>query len=296
MRSGGRIVALVTNTALGALCAVTASSLFSIGLVLQALEARSIPAGHSFRLSLIGQLLKRRRWVLGGFVMLIGFGFHITAFLTAPLTVVQPSLAFGLLVLLGFGLRAQGESMNRREAIGVAGIIVGVVALTFTTPSKGGDDAGARSLIIALGALAVIALIPHLGVLVRRRRGGATTMLATLGAGAGYALTGLTTKLLSDAAADSDWLASAFWLAITMIVALLAFIDQNSALQEGDVVEVGPIVFVVPIVVPVLLAPALVGEGWGDTPLGALPMLLSLAVVCVGAFTLSGSTRVAAAS
>jgi hypothetical protein len=292
----GLIVAPVTNIALGALCAVTASSLFSIGLVLQALEARTISADYSFRLSLIGQLAKRRRWVLGGLVMLVGFGFHVTAFMAAPLTVVQPALAAGLLVLLWFGLRAQGQSINRREALGVAGIVLGIVALTFTTPNRTAGEAGAGSLVISLGALALVALVPHVGALVRFRRGGGTGLLATLGAGAGYALTGLTTKLLSDAIAGSEWLLAAGWLAVTALVAGLAFIDQNSALQQRDVIEVGPIVFVVPVVVPVLLAPLLVGEGWAGTPIGVLPLLLSLAVVCAGALTLSGSAGVAAAA
>jgi hypothetical protein len=293
----GLIVAPVTNTALGALCAVTASSLFSIGLVLQALEARTIPADHSFRLSLIVQLAKRRRWVLGCVVMLVGFAFHVTAFMAAPLTVVQPALAGGLLVLLWFGLRAQGQTINRREALGVAGIVLGIVALTFTTPDRTADVAGGASLFLSLGTLALVALVPHVGALVRSRRGGGgTSLLATLGAGAGYALTGLTTKLLSDAIAHSQWLIAAGWLVITALVAGLAFIDQNSALQGRDVIEVGPIVFVVPVVVPVLLAPVLVGEGWAGTPIGVLPLLLSLAVVCAGAVTLSGSAGVASAA
>ena len=81
------------DSALGALAAVTASALFSAGLVLQSLEARTVPAEHSLRLSLIGGLLGRRRWVLGGLLMVLGFGFHVGALLLAPLTVVQPSLA-----------------------------------------------------------------------------------------------------------------------------------------------------------------------------------------------------------
>jgi hypothetical protein len=112
----------------------------------------------------------------------------------------------------------------------------------------------------------------------------------------GYSITGLTTKLLSDAIADGDLLRAAGWLAATALVAALVFIDQNSALQDRDVIEVGPIVFVVPVVVPVLLAPALVGEGWADTPIGVIQLLLSLAVVCAGAAILSGSAGVAAAA
>src|SRR4051812_31253252 len=83
----------MTSTWLGALAAATASSLFSVGLVLQASEARNIPESYALRPSLITQLARRPPWVLGGAVILIGFGFHVTALAIAPLTVVQPALA-----------------------------------------------------------------------------------------------------------------------------------------------------------------------------------------------------------
>ena len=57
----------------------------------------------------------------------------------------------------------------------------------------------------------------------------------------------------------------------------------------------GPIVYVVPVVLPVLLAPALVGESWGDAPHGAAPLFLALVIVCVGTAALAGSSSVAAA-
>src|SRR3954453_18542644 len=140
----------MTSIWVGALAAVTASSLFSIGLVLQAGDARSTPVNEAFRLSLITGLVRRPRWVLGGFVILIGFGFHVAALSTAPLTVVQPALAFGLLVLMGVALRDPGERAGRREIAGLAGIIVGLVALTFTTPSRASGDDDTESIAIAL--------------------------------------------------------------------------------------------------------------------------------------------------
>src|SRR3954470_13616673 len=121
----------MTSVELGALTAVTASSLFSVGLVLQAGEARTVPVRYALRLSLITQLARRPRWVFGGVVILIGFGFHVTALALAPLTVVQPALAAGLLVLLAVGLRDPRERAGPRELSGLAGIIVGLVALTF---------------------------------------------------------------------------------------------------------------------------------------------------------------------
>ena len=283
----------MTSIWLGALAAVTASSLFSVGLVLQASEARTVPADYALRLSLITQLARRPRWVLGGFVILIGFGFHVAALATAPLTVVQPALAAGLLVLMAVGLRDPDERVGARELWGLAGIIVGLVALTFTTPSKGSGEDDPESIAIALAALGAAVLIPQVLAFARTRDGREGSLLVTFGAGAAYAMTGLTTKLFSDNFTASDWAAALFWLALTMLVAALALIDQTTALQRRSIVEVGPIVYVVPVVIPVLLAPALVGEGWGDAPHGVGPLLLSLGVVCVAAGVLASSSTVA---
>jgi drug/metabolite transporter (DMT)-like permease len=283
----------MTSIWLGALAAVAASSLFSVGLVLQAGEARTIPADYALRLSLITQLARRPRWVLGGLVILIGFGFHVVALATAPLTVVQPALAAGLLVLMAVGLRDPDERAGPRELAGLAGIIIGLIALTFTTPSRATGDDDPESIAIALAALGAAVLIPQILAIARTRHHREGTLLVTFGAGAAYAMTGLTTKLFSDNFTASDWAAAVFWLALTALVAAVALIDQTTALQRRSIIEVGPIVYVVPVVIPVLLAPALVGEGWGNAPHGVGPLLLSLVVVCVGAAVLASSSTVA---
>ena len=172
------------DLALGAMAAVTASALFSAGLVLQSLEARTVPAEHSLRLSLIGRLLGRRRWVLGGLLMVVGFGFHVGALLLAPLTVVQPSLAAGLVVLLAVGARSGGEPIRSRALLAVAAISLGVVSLTLSAPDRTTVSAGKvpRSPACrAPGALGGRATA-RLAVPDRRHRGGQSA--ATIGAGA----------------------------------------------------------------------------------------------------------------
>jgi hypothetical protein len=106
-------------------------------------------------------------------------------------------------------------------------------------------------------------------------------------------MTGLTTKLFSDNLTADEWPAAVFWLVLTAMVAAVALVDQTTALQQRSVVDVGPIVYVVPVVVPVLLAPALVGEGWGDAPHGVGPLLLSLGLVCAATGVLASSSTVA---
>jgi len=279
------------DSALGAVAAVTASALFSAGLVLQSLEARTVPAEHSLRLSLIGGLLGRRRWVLGGLLMVVGFGFHVGALLLAPLTVVQPSLAAGLVVLLVVGARSGGEPIRSREVLAVVAISLGVLGLTLTAPERTTISAGDLALAVGLGALGAVALLPHALAALDRRHRQAGSLVATVGAGAAYSLTGLTTKLISDRLDAGDSAGAALWLALTIAGASLALVDQTTALQRRGATQVGVIIYVMPVVVPVLLAPLLVGETWGSS---AAPLALSVAAVCAGAASLAGSRQVSA--
>jgi len=184
--------------ALGALSAVTASVLFSVGLVLQSLEARTMPGEYSLRLSLITHLLGRRRWLAGCLTMVAGFGFHVLALLLAPLAVVQPSLTAGLVVLLVAGIREDAEPVHAREVLAVIAIGIGVVGVTVAAGQRTALSASTARLALALSPLAAVAISPY-GL--RLRRGGHDSeagVSATLGAGAAFALTGLTTKLVSD--------------------------------------------------------------------------------------------------
>lgn len=275
--------------ALGAVAAVTASALFSLGLILQSLEARTVPHDHALRLSLIRQLLGRPRWVVGAALMVLGFGLHVIALLFAPLTVVQPALAAGLVVLLVAGARTEGEPVGTRERTAVVALSLGVVALTLTSPERTIASPDAVTLVLVLGALAGVAVLPV--VLAHQRPSG---LMVTIGAGAAYSLTGLTTKLLSDAASAGDVGLAALWLVVTAVGAMLALLDQTTGLQRQGATKVGVTIYVMPVVVPVLLAPVLVGEAWSDSPGGGLPLAVALAVVCAGAAALSTSRQVVA--
>ncbi len=277
---------------LGAIAAVIASALFSVGVVLQAAEARQVPAAGALRPAVIAQLLRRRRWVLGGALMLVGFAFHAGALTLAPLTVVQPALAAGLLVLLALGARSDGIPVTRRELAAVAAITAGLVGLTLTAPERTTVTAGGAALALVLGGLTALALVPYGAAALGRR--GLGSLVPAVAAGAAYSVSAVTTKLFSDGLDGGEWLGAALWLAATMVAGALALLDQTTALQHGRTTQVGAIVYVLPVVIPVLLAPVLVGESWADSPAGGVPLALSIAVVCLGAATLGGSQRIAA--
>ena len=95
--------------ALGIICAIGASALYNTSIALQALEARDVGHEHALRVSLIGRLIKNPRWLLATGIGLLGWPLEIAALLLAPLTVVQPCLACGLVLLLWLGVTRLGE-------------------------------------------------------------------------------------------------------------------------------------------------------------------------------------------
>lgn len=276
--------------ALGIAAAVGASLLYNTSIALQALEAREVPGEHSLRLSLIGRLVRNRRWLGATGLGLLGWPLEILALLLAPLTVVQPCIASGLILLLWLGATRLGERPGWREGVAVGAIVVGVVGVGLTAPERSTDHAGTAAIAVALVLVAIPVLLPF----ALRRRAERIGLLMVIGAGFGYAWTAIASKLLTDELAAGVLLAAIAWLATAAASEGLALLNEMSALQRRAATHVAPVMFAVQVIVPVLLAPLIFGESWGDTPLGGAALAACLALTVAGAVLLAGSRTVGA--
>ncbi|HJX33179.1 MAG TPA: hypothetical protein VJ257_03185 [Solirubrobacterales bacterium] len=276
--------------ALGILAAVGASLLYNTSIALQALEAREVPGEHSLRPSLIGRLVRNRRWLGATGLGLLGWPLEIVALLLAPLTVVQPCLASGLILLLWLGATKLGEAPGRREAVAVTAIIVGLAGVAWAAPDRSTDHAGAGVLALALGLVAIPIAAPY----ALRGRAIAVGLLPVISAGFGYAWTGIASKLLTDELAAGALLVAIAWLATAAASEGLALLSEMSALQRRPATHVAPVMFAVQVLVPVLLAPLIFGESWGSTPLGGVALVAFMAISVAGTMLLAGSRAVGA--
>ena len=125
-------------------------------------------------------------------------------------------------------------------------------------------------------------------------RANAIAALAVLSAGCGYAWTAIASKLLTDELAAGALLVAAAWLITAAASEGVALLSEMSALQRRTATQVAPTMFAVQIIVPVLLAPLIFGESWGDTPLGGVALVASMAVAVAGTVLLAGSRSVGA--
>jgi drug/metabolite transporter (DMT)-like permease len=263
----------MSSVVLGAGAACAASSLYNLGLALQALDAREAPADDALRPALLLRLVRRGRWLAGTALNLLGWPLQTAALLLAPLTVVQPALAFGLVLLLLVGARHLHERVGVRETLAVLGILAGVALLALVAPDASTHHAGDAALAAVFGGVGVLALLPF------ALRGGGVLM--TLGAGAALAWSGLSTKLVADALHDGHVTTLLMWAAATGVASGLGLLAEMSALQRRPATQVAPVVFVVQVLVPVLAAPLLVGEHWHH-PVGVVAGIAVVVVCALG--------------
>jgi hypothetical protein len=179
----------------GLAAAVLAACCYECGYLLQALEARGAPRERALRASLLLGLAEQRRWLVGTGLSVAGAVLQVIALALAPVTLVQPVLALGLVALLLLARSQLGEDVGAAEAAGAAAVIAGVVAVGVASPGRSSHISSVTALVILLGVLGVLTLLPF------ALRSRAPLALAAVGAAAGDALAAVALKLTADAAA-----------------------------------------------------------------------------------------------
>jgi drug/metabolite transporter (DMT)-like permease len=278
--------------ALGGVAAAAAgAACFDGGLALQALDAREIPHEHGLQPALLARLARRPRWLAATGLAFAGWPFHLLALALAPLSLVQPTLALGLVLLLYLGHRLLGEHVGRTEMLAVAGVVGAVAVLAWAAPPETSHHAGPARVALGLVPLGILALLPVALPRIGRRP---AAWLLPFAAGAAYAFTGVSSKLLVDDVRTDALDGALLWLTVTAVMGLAGLLIEMSALQVRPATHVGPNVFVVQVAVPVLLAPLVSGESWTNTPLSGGVILLAVAATAVSAVALARSPAVAA--
>jgi drug/metabolite transporter (DMT)-like permease len=273
----------MVDLALGIAAAVGSSTLYSLGIAYQASDAKASPREQHLRAALLIGLLRRTRWLLGTGLTVLGWPLQVLALSLAPLVVVQPALAMGLLVLLVAAERMLGEHAGRSEHIAMVAIVVGVICVALCAPPVSHTHTSEQlTITIVLVVLGLASLLPY----ALRLAGHSRAELTMCGAGLAFAWSAIATKLAADDLHTGHTLTALVWALSTLIASIVGLLSEMSALQSRPAIQVAPVVFVTQTLVPVVLAPLLLGERFSDTPLGGVPLALSLALLIGGAVML----------
>ncbi|MGH2913440.1 MAG: hypothetical protein ACRDMX_00455 [Solirubrobacteraceae bacterium] len=276
-----------SDVALGIAASVVAALLLATGTIVQALHAREVEHHHGLRLSLLGRLLSSRRWLAGTAIGYLAFPFQLAALTQAPLVVVQPVYACGLLLLLAAGARLFGEHVGATEWEASIAIVAGIVLVTWGAPKGRDTPVNEAALMAAVGVLVLASLAPYP---FRERCGRHTVVLS---AAAGFAAANLAVKGISHGLIVHAYAIAAAYLVLAAVGSTVAMLNQMTAFQRHRAAEVVPLTSSVPTFLPLLLGLVVLHEHWAGAALGGAPFGVGAAVVLVGVWVVSRSAPVA---
>jgi hypothetical protein len=268
---------------LGILAAIGASVFYSLGIALQAMDAKESPGEDHLRLSLVWGLIRQGRWMLGTGLSILGWPLQVIALLLAPLVVVQPALAAGLIVLVFLGQRMLHEHAGIHEYVAMAAIVIGVIGAGLCAPPRSTGHTSERlTILLVLLGLGLASLVPYILRALHRSWASLTIVCA----GLAYGWSGIATKLASDDLSHGYFVVAIAWALGTAGASAVGVLSESSSLQARPAIQVAPIVFVTQTIVPVVVAPLLFGERFSATPLSGVPLACSLALLVAGAAVL----------
>jgi uncharacterized membrane protein len=226
---------------------------------------------------------------LGGFaIMTAGWGFFLKAVANAPVSIVQPVLGFGLVVLALFSVMFLRERLRAAEWSGVALMVAGIVLLGISGSGEQRATTGASwpALLVVSGILlAVLASVVPLG-----RSGRLVPLPVILGFGAGVliGLGALYTKALflglEAGAGAFVWLV---FLPLTVVANVAGIWVQQAGFQQGRALIVVAVNAVTNKLVTILGGTAILGEQLPNEPILANARIAGFVTILVGTMVLA---------
>lgn len=257
--------------------------MFNLGLALQALEARGAPKRLALRLGLVGNLLKRPRWLVGQVLGTVGIAPQVYALSVAPFALVQPLLAVGLLALLAIAAVALGEEVGVVAVAGVVAIIAGVALVAWGIPARHDAHRSVPWILAVVVGLGLAALAPYplawLGI-----DSAAAVIVAS---GCGFAVTNVVTKLLSDDFSHGHVWQAAIWAVVGLAFGVLATITGMTAFQLRPAAIVVPVTTSVQTFLPILLEPLFLVERWSSARAYGIPLFGGTLLALVGSVVIA---------
>jgi drug/metabolite transporter (DMT)-like permease len=180
--------------------ALLATTAYNVGLILEKRALGQMPALDIRRLpQVILSLLTSRAWLAGFALMLTGLACQTIVLTFEPVSVVQPVLASGVVLVLVLSRLVLRERLRGAETWCVVAIVGCVILLALSaTSAEASRDASAGSMVAVMVPSVLVGLLVAAGSLRARDRGATVTgVWAGLGTGLLYGVAALTIKALS---------------------------------------------------------------------------------------------------
>jgi hypothetical protein len=227
---------------LGILLALACAFVANLGFFYKYRGANAVAKVQvSHPLRSIRELFSSKWFALGMIIATASWGLHVAALTLAPMSVIQVSLAAGMVFIAVMAERMFGFEVGRRQWIGLSMTAAGLVMLGVTLPAMHGAHShfsqaamiSFEAVLFAVGGLLIMGPrmggpVEHHGVML----GAASGILFGVSDTAIKALTGIT------GAHGFLGLLLSPWLAVAVLASIVAFYASARGLQDGEAVPV----------------------------------------------------------
>lgn len=210
--------------------AVAGAPLVALGAALQ--QNAAVHCKSLGFLRLLGQLVRRPKWVLGSATTLCGAVMHIIALSNGPLTIVQPLGMSGLPIAVLIAAAIDRRRVRAKEMFGTFAVSAGLVSLLLLLPHESARptlDGGSAAVLCG----ATLAIILGAAFMARRSTGAVNALFLAIGSGVAYGVFAALTRV-GGSSALNDMSASVFWvIGLAVVFCALGLLFQQNAYRTG---------------------------------------------------------------
>jgi hypothetical protein len=282
---------------LGILLALACAFVANLGFFFKYRGANSVPKVQVLHpLRSVKQLYSSKWFALGMLIATGSWGLHVAALSLAPMSVIQVSLAAGMVFIAVMAERMFGFKVGRRQWLGLSLTAAGLVLLGLTLPAMHGahshfSQAAMISFEAGLFGLGGLLLVgprmggtaEHHGVML----GAASGVLFGVSDTAIKALTGIT------GAHGLLGLVLSPWLAVAVVASVVAFYASARGLQDGEAVPVIAVTGTAANIAGIAGGIVVFGDPVAGSTAGVLLQALAFVLVVVAAALMPAPVRAA---
>jgi len=279
----------------GILLALACAFVANLGFFYKYRGANSVPKVQVLHPLRSAKELYSSKWfALGMLIATASWGLHVAALSLAPMSVIQVSLAAGVVFIAVMAERMFGFKVGRRQWVGLTLTATGLVLLGLTLPAMHGvhshfSDAAMISFEAVLFGIGGLLLMgPRMGGPVEHHGmmlGAASGVLFGVSDTAIKALTGIT------AAHGFVGLALSPWLAVAIVASVVAFYASARGLQDGEAVPVIAVTGTAANIAGIAGGIIVFGDPMPASPIGVALQALAFVLVVVAAALMPAPVR-----
>jgi multidrug transporter EmrE-like cation transporter len=282
---------------LGILLALACAFVANLGFFFKYRGANAVPKVELRHPLRSARALYSSKWfALGMVIATASWGLHVAALALAPMSVIQVSLAAGVVFIAVMADRLFGYEVGRRQWIGLSLTAAGLVMLGVTLPAMHGAHShfsqaamiSFEAVLFGIGGLLIMGPrmggpVEHHGVML----GAAAGILFGVSDTAIKALTGIT------GAHGLMGLLLSPWLAVAVIASIVAFYASARGLQDGEAVPVIAVTGTAANIAGIAGGIVVFGDPMAGSTLGVTLQALAFVLVVVASALMPAPVRAA---